>query len=611
MAEIIPEGITLTDVSVTEKQLLDMHVEARDHPARLSFLEKREKYWRLYRGEVILSEKLDSRPKDADFYAKENKIHEGVETIVAFQTKNNPRFWCAARKADLEHLATQMNGFLRYDYECYIGMRVTLQEWVRAKSICGASPVKISWDSSRQEDFKEGVNRVEVVSWDDFMPYPYGQDVHNIPYVIHRTRKTYNDVCNDRNYGEQAEKVLGKRGSRGRLGRGYDKIKEVISVTDVTPAGRELIDVYEYWIRPYAMVELEGDNGKTRRIPKYPGGIVITVINGKAVWVRENQFDHKRFPFVVMYCYRNKDTADDPELRGSFYDFMGEVEQAASPQANLDMISQALLTNARILSNTPIVTDDTFLNVPITSHQWKGGEIIRTSDVDRAVRVPQMPIIPPHAAQYAVAQAKAVFDSMGISDYMLGNKPAGLSHTAGLAVGLAQEAGFGRTHPKTNLLDQAMMEVGAILVSNNRQFRRPGTYLAFTNEGIKEHQEWTQEHKTTEFTVQVEHGSTTPANDIDRVQHAAQLYQMALPIFSLPVEQIPPHLLDLLSWLVRTAKLQGTQSLLQLITEIKEGQATIQQLQQVLQQTGGMEGEMSPETPEASPEMGITEGEMQ
>lgn len=613
--------IQLKDTGLTKKNLLLLRRICEENPARQKFMEARKKYWQAYRGKINLTPMMDARPKDADFESKENKIFEGIETIVAFQTKNNPRYYYVARNSQHEDIASDMNAFGRYDYE-NIGMRLTIQEWARAKSICGAQPVKVIWDTSMKEDFGEGQNRVDVVSWDDFFPYPNVHDIKHMPFLFHRTSKPYAQIVNNPHYGAKAEEVLGRQGTRGTFGKAWSWIKQAVAVTEASPTDYEPFDVWECWIRPYANVTIEDEDGEEKRIPKFPRGIIVTIINDEVVWVRENIYRHKRFPFVMMYCYRNRDTADDDDLRGTFYDFMGEVEQAASPQRDVDVATNTILANARMLANPPTEVADAQLEVPYSSHEGRVGEVFHVSQIG-AVKIHEIQTTPVHLYNLLEGKKTAVFDSMGITDYMRGTRPTSIKGTTGLAVMSAQEAGFGRTNPKSNLVDQAIMDLGILLLSNNQQFRRQEAYFAIVDEGSKPKRiAWTGEHSVAEFAVQVEHGSTTPANDLDRVAHATQLFQMVLPIIAMP--NPPIRALDLVAWYIQTTRLPTAQSLLQLINKIRQEEATMQDLLTMLQQQGAQapagEGAVAgtPETPPpvaeqtmptaASQEAGITGG---
>jgi hypothetical protein len=594
-------GITLADVGIAEKELASMIVEAKDHPARKQFMEDRERYWRLYRGEVLLPEYLKASAKNMGIYTKENIIFRGIETIMSVLSKNNPFYYCVPRdpsKENIEELASSMNSFLRYDYEV-TGTTLVLQEWIRASRIVGAAPLKTIWDRTRTDNFKEGQNRVDVISWDDFLPYPYAHELSNCPYIIHKVSKSYLDIVTDPRYGKQAEEALGKRGVRSKFADAWDYISRIIAVTDVSTEGRQPIDVYEFWVKPNANVDIELDDGTTRRTSKYPNGIVITVINGKAVYVRKNPFKHGQFPFDMLYCYRNRDTADKPELRGTIYDVMGEVQQAESPQGDLDMLRLIMVANGRIMTNPPLAYDANLIEAgTIGNLEFRAaGTIATNGPPSDAIYWMQPGQLPPWMFQLYESTKQACLDAMGVTDYMMGTAPRGISHTSGFAVVSAQEAGFGRTNPKINLLDDAIAGLGNKLMSNNQQYRPVGSYYAFTEDAERIHAEWTEDHKTNEFTIQVEHGSTTPVNDLDRAANAMQLYNLLLPMLSIPIEQIPAPALELADWLVRTMKLPGTQSLLQVIQETKEGSLQTQQIMQLLQQYQGTQGQPFTEQP--------------
>ena len=509
-----------------------------------------------------------------------------------------------------------MNNFLRYDYEV-TGTVLVLQEWIRASRIVGASPIKTIWDRTRTDNFKEGQNRVDVLSWDDFLPYPYTHDLSNCPYIIHRIHKPYIDWINNPNYGKEAEEAVGRhglvsklgpRGWRSKLGDAANYVSRILTSTEVSPESRQPLEGFEFWVQPYANVDIELDDGTTRSTNKYPNGIVITVLNGKAIYVRKNPFRHGLFPFDLLYCYRNCDTADKPELRGTIYDFAGEVEQAISPQCSVDMIDLIMIANGRICTSPQLAYDANMIEGGfIGNKEFRAGETIPCNGPPSdAIYWTTPGQLPPWLFQLYESKKQAVKDAMGVTDYMIGTAPRGISHTSGFAVVSAQEAGFGRTNPKINLLDHAIQSMGKKLMSNNQQYRPVGSYYAFTEDAQRIHDEWTDEHKSVEFTIQVEHGSTTPVNDLDRAANAMQLYNLLLPLMSVPIEQIPMPALELADWLVRTMKLPGTQSLLSVLKETKEGSIQTQQLMQLLQQfqqqgNQGQAGQAVPPTETTAP----------
>jgi len=276
---------------------------------------------------------------------------------------------------------------------------------------------------------------LEVVNMYDFFLDPEAQNIQDAQWVIHRYYKSF-DELEQAGYYKNLKRL--KRYISSKIEKSPEETERKELAFGHSGEYDETVDNIEIW-------EMWDKDG-------------LTVMAAGEVVIREqeNPFWHGKKPFISL---------NDSIVPQEFYG-KGEIEPVIKLQHALNTVQNQIIDNrTQVLMNMWKITGE---NVDESELIYRPNGVIHLSNEYEKVE----PIIPPDLtgnAQKDVSLIKSdIQQALGIYDYTKGAE-TGVNKTA-TGIGLVQEAANARFKHKIQLLEEAIKEVGEMVLALYQQF---------------------------------------------------------------------------------------------------------------------------------------------
>lgn len=276
---------------------------------------------------------------------------------------------------------------------------------------------------------------LEVVNMYDFFLDPEAQNIQDAQWVIHRYYKSF-DELEQAGYYKNLKRL--KRYISSKIEKSPEETERKELAFGHSGEYDETVDNIEIW-------EMWDKDG-------------LTVMAAGEVVIREqeNPFWHGKKPFISL---------NDSIVPQEFYG-KGEIEPVIKLQHALNTVQNQIIDNrTQVLMNMWKITGE---NVDESELIYRPNGVIHLSNEYEKVE----PIIPPDLtgnAQKDVSLIKSdIQQALGIYDYTKGAE-TGANKTA-TGIGLVQEAANARFKHKIQLLEEAIKEVGEMVLALYQQF---------------------------------------------------------------------------------------------------------------------------------------------
>jgi hypothetical protein len=276
---------------------------------------------------------------------------------------------------------------------------------------------------------------LEVVNMYDFFLDPEAQNIQDAQWVIHRYYKSL-DELEQAGYYKNLKRL--KRYISSKIEKSPEETERKELAFGHSGEYDETVDNIEIW-------EMWDKDG-------------LTVMAAGEVVIREqeNPFWHGKKPFISL---------NDSIVPQEFYG-KGEIEPVIKLQHALNTVQNQIIDNrTQVLMNMWKITGE---NVDESELIYRPNGVIHLSNEYEKVE----PIIPPDLtgnAQKDVSLIKSdIQQALGIYDYTKGAE-TGANKTA-TGIGLVQEAANARFKHKIQLLEEAIKEVGEMVLALYQQF---------------------------------------------------------------------------------------------------------------------------------------------
>jgi hypothetical protein len=554
---------------LTPEYLNGMITESQNHRTRVDYLKTKSKCWKHYNatskwlspdGETVLSDESADYPHNV--IAFENRIKKSVDDAVSVYLMNRPivhhqPFSERPQDADLaDHMDLMLAGLWESDGANIGNVMYTLTQ---DRCIGGLSVGKVVWDPYNQTKGKEGEISLHKVVPDDLFLDPYASNDHrgqDCRYKIHRLWMTPEYIV--QKFGSEGEIALGLRSKVGRRTETKSRGFATTALSSDSEKGEvdPRLEVYEVWLKPIMYIDPE-----EMLKQKYGGvdlsfGIVVTMINeyivkiipnphaeyrnipemdmetGQAV-TKRRLLGSLRDPFVLLY----HQTTSDDKGRNLIYMCHGMVEQMISVNHGYNRIMTNIAINATTTANpATAVMEDGLVGKDAQDITGEPGEIHvinpRYMSVPNAIQTLPPGMLPSYVQQLALDYRNSIQDLGGIAPEMTGQAPTGTSHLPGIALQGLQSASFTPLRTPIEQLDLAIYDI-SVLCDGLMQLRyKPGRHIVTSNMGQQRYIEWSNAYVTAQFSRRVVSGSTTPANDIDRINRLTMVNEMVISALS-------------------------------------------------------------------------------
>jgi len=331
---------------------------------------------------------------------------------------------------------------------------------------------------------------LEVVNIYDFFTDPDATDIQNASWVIHRYWKTL-DELEEAGYYKNLKK----------LKRLISKVEKSVEERERHELAFGFIGEDDETVEKVECLEMWDKNG-------------LAVMAGGEVMIREqdNPFWHGKKPFIVL-----KDSIVPHEFYGK-----GEVEPVIKLQHALNTIQNQIIDNrTQVLMNMWKVTGE---NVDESELIYRPNGVVHLSNEFEKVD----PIVPPDLtgnAQKDLSLIKAdIQQALGIYDYTKG-ADSGTNKTA-TGISLVQEAANARFAHKIQLLEEAIKELGSMILGLYQQFITDEKVLRVVGEKGEEFVRVLPAEIAGDYDCEPEAGSTTPVDKQREREDIMNLYSI-------------------------------------------------------------------------------------
>lgn len=485
-----------------------------------------DRWYRLYSGQQWEGPRPEWRSTPVV-----NFIFSTIETILPIMTDNNPQINVVPKNRSSMQTSFLMGTIMEMIWQKQ-RMGIKLPETIKNALKYGTGIQKVWWNPKLADGL--GDVAISVVDPRHFYPSPGAKSIEDASYVVFAANVPLDTVLRD--FPEAKGRIVGgiwdedlsvhKTSTSQRADSGvFLGPTSNTAGTDVTnntgsTQGRDgtmsrdqLVTFIEWWHKD--------DNDQTW---------VTIMANGILLKHDKNPFNHNKFPFVKYVDY----------LIPSMFWGMGEVQQLEKLQESINQRRAQTTDILRLTGNPPFVADaDSGVNPKAMTN--RPASIIfknRGSEV-KWLTPPQLP-----AALFEIQELdKQDFDAIsGVLDVTQGRRPTGIE--AASAIAELQEAAQTRIRFKVRLMEEAMKELGEMMLSLVQQFyteertiriKGPSNggyeFVQINQETINPAtQQPTRINDVTigEFDVEIGVGSTMPVNKTRRADQMIELFQLGV-----------------------------------------------------------------------------------
>ena len=436
-----------------------------------------------------------------------------VETVVPRMVAQRPSVIYKPREPQDETASEIHTALFEYWWDKDHAFEKTVT-WIKNALIYGTGVVKLYWKNTKKDvttyeydingkplvgEDGELVTKVdEVVDFDDpclevvnlydFFVDPDAIDIQNANWVIHRYWKTLSEL-EEAGYYKNLKKLKRYLSTVERSAEEKERHELAFGYQGEQDETVDKIECLEMW----------DENG-------------LTVLAGGEVVIREqeNPFWHGKKPFIAL-----RDSVIAHEFYGK-----GEIEPVIKLQHALNTIQNQIIDNrTQVLMNMWKVTGE---NVDESELIYRPNGIVHLSNEFEKVD----PIVPPDLtgnAQKDLSLIKSdIQQALGIYDYTKG-ADSGINKTA-TGISLVQEAANARFAHKIQLLEEAIKELGSMVLALYQQFITDEKVLRIVGEKGEKFVRVLPAEIAGDYDCEPEAGSTTPIDKQKEREDIMNLY---------------------------------------------------------------------------------------
>ena len=438
-----------------------------------------KKYMRAYKGDLF----FDGSKPDYKSDEVSNFIFSVIETVRPIMTDNNPKFLALPNTPQGAEISSDIQ--VAFDYEWNREkMNAKLTRQLVNFLVYGNAVWFLPWNA-----YKNEIEAVVVNPFNIF-PDPIAEDIESCEYFIYATYKSENEL--KKMYPDRADDIEGASVQFSELVNDRDK--------DAIESNNQVL-ILECYLRDYAKVEVEDEEGNKKEKMKYPNGRIITCLPDLNIVLddKKNPYNDGKFPFVLMKCY---------DMPNEFWGF-GEVEQLISPQKHINELNNQIIDNAKMTANMPWIVDKN-AGIGYGKLTNRPGLVIRKTPGSTVTR--ETPPSMPGYVNEKITELKADIEQIsGVHDSMRGDKEAGV--VAAQAILALQEASQARVRMKIKLMESSLSELATMWYKRMQQYWKVDRWVRITDiEGSTSFRQISPDMLINDFDVIISSGSTMPTN---------------------------------------------------------------------------------------------------
>lgn len=451
----------------------------KSYVAKAPLMVEWKKYMRAYKGDLF----IDGGKPDYKSDEVSNYIFSVIEAIRPIMTDNNPKFLALPNTPQGAEISSDIQ--VAFDYEWNREkMTPKLTRQLVNFLVYGNAVWFLPWNA-----YKKEVEAIVVNPFNIF-PDPIAEDIDGCEYFIYATYKSENEL--KKMYPDRADEIDGQQVNFSELVNDRDK--------DAIDSNNQVL-ILECYLRDYAKIEVENEDGEKKEKMKYPNGRIITCLPDLNIVLedKKNPYKDGKFPFVLMKCY---------DMPNEFWGF-GEVSQLISPQKYINDLNNQIIDNAKMTANMPWIVDKN-AGIGYGKLTNRPGLVIRKTPGSTVTRE-----VPPSMPQYVndkIIELKGDIEQIsGVHDSMRGDKEKGV--VAAQAILALQEASQARVRMKIKLMESSLSELATMWYKRMQQYWKVDKWVRITDiEGSTSFRQITPEMLINDFDVIISSGSTMPTN---------------------------------------------------------------------------------------------------
>jgi len=475
-----------------------------------------------------------------------NASFANVETSVAIIMSMLPKLIARPANETAVDTADRVTSALSFLWK-KLKIRKSMLLSLKDSQIYGTGAMKVTWSNEAGEDrwldlvdeegnpqLDDGGERagkvvrlgevcVRRVSPFHFHPDPLALSVEDAAYIVEAKEVDMDHIR--KRYPEKAHLVTADTQGIPTLDRIWSNRAPIVDpshdrggaegYSSSLPA-RSRVTLYEVWVRSLGLLYGPDEVVDYKALyEQYPGGRVITIAGSVILNDMPNPFDDGKFPYILL---------PDVVLPDSFWS-KGEIEPIKPLQKELNKRSSQLIENAEFLGN-PKVLLPKLSGLKKKEMSTKPGEVWRYHHPYRPefLTPPPLPAYIPGMLDTTKRDVEWV---SGVHDVVMGRRPTGI--TAAAAIAELQEAAQMRPRLKMEMLNDALREIGELILSRIRQFYTEEREFAVTREDgsgkVDFHKIYSEELQG-HYDIDVDIGSSLPTSQSLIFQQAVTLCEL-------------------------------------------------------------------------------------
>lgn len=439
-----------------------------------------------------------------------------VETVAPRLTARKPSFKAIPRKSSAISKSDAIGYLLDYRYDV-MNLQEIVRDYVKQGIIYGTSIMKMGWDSENERPFAYPVDIADIFPDNETCEWNQG-------YIIHRYYKEKYELENS----PIKYKNLDQINESKTTGRDENMRQDRNSIQGIPMEDKEGIECLELWHR----VE---------------GKIKVTVIANRSVLIRDdkNPFPIDEYPFVPFF-----DQKVPFEKWG-----IGEIEPVMDLQdeentTRNQRIDEKNLSihNMWIISKTSGIDYKNLISKP--------GGIILANDINGI-----KPLDKQNITQNSIEEIRLIKDDIsnttGVNDYIRGIGNSGSATESALKTNEANQ----RFADKVMNLEIALRKIGKWICTLDAAFLTKALKIQIMGKYGLEEKVIELKDIRDEYDVDIESGSSLPANPDLRRQQLKELLQVIYPILSNP-NGLPDGLREFMRTLIQSYDMKNADEIL-------------------------------------------------
>lgn len=445
-----------------------------------------------------------------------------VETVAPRMTQRKPSWQVLPRGSSDVSTADSVGRKLAYDYD-RSKFHPTLKLFTKQALMYGTSFLKMGWDADRELPTSDCIDIADIFPDPETWDWQDGWIIHRYYLSLAEMKRSTVKYLN-LDMLEFREHSVAKD----------DQMRQERFSTQGIPyfIERTGFEIFERWKRD--------EDGKVR----------VQTIADRSVLIRDddNPYPVDKFPFVVNY--------DQPvpfERWG-----IGEIEPILDLQDEENVTRNQRIDEKNLsIHNMWVVSK--MAGVDYRNIYSKPGGIILANDINGIKQLEKQNITQESITEIQMIKSD-IQNTTGVNDYIRGATQKG-DVTASENMSKTQEANV-RFSEKVNNLELSIKEVGEWWYAFNAAFMTKSVTVRIDGKTGLEMKKITRKDMQGEYDIDIEVGSSLPANPDLRRQQLTELAKIMIPVLSNPAG-IPDGARDLLRTLIQAYDLKNADDILQ------------------------------------------------